>query len=90
LFAKSKSVIDAEGIPRFFIKALTDLEDFTREVSHTHLITVTTSPTYQLWEDKDAKQKLNKINSKALTTLRQKIRKYNLDFKDNILEYREV
>ena len=34
LFAKSKSVIDAEGVPRFFIKALAELEDFTKEVSH--------------------------------------------------------
>ena len=35
LFAKSKSVIEVEGVPRFFIKALTELEDYTREVSHT-------------------------------------------------------
>ena len=69
------------------------LEDYTREVSHAFKIMLQqlTSPTqYQLWEDKDAKQKLNKINSKALTTLRQKIRKYNRDFEDNILEYRKV
>lgn len=33
LFAKSKSVIEVEGVPRFFIKALAELEDFTREVS---------------------------------------------------------
>ena len=32
LFAKSKSVIEVEGVPRFFIKALAELEDFTREV----------------------------------------------------------
>jgi len=35
LFAKSKSVIDKEGVPRFFIKALAELEDFTKEVSYT-------------------------------------------------------
>ncbi|XP_065891272.1 eukaryotic translation initiation factor 3 subunit C-like isoform X2 [Dysidea avara] len=73
LFAKSKSVIDKEGVPRFFIKALAELEDFAKE----------------LWEDKDAKQKLNKINAKALATLRQKTRKYNRDFEESILEYRE-
>ena len=44
LFAKSKSVIEVEGVPRFFIKALAELEDFTREVSHTLYIAVADLP----------------------------------------------
>lgn len=44
----------------------------------------------QLWEDKEGKKKMNKNNAKALSTLRQKIRKYNRDFETEIASYKEV
>lgn len=44
----------------------------------------------QLWEDKEGKKKMNKNNAKALSTLRQKIRKYNRDFETEIATYKEV
>lgn len=44
----------------------------------------------QLWEDKEGKKKMNKNNAKALSTLRQKIRKYNRDYETEIASYKEV
>ncbi|XP_011403348.1 PREDICTED: eukaryotic translation initiation factor 3 subunit C-like [Amphimedon queenslandica] len=73
-YVKSKSVLDTEdGPPRFFIKSIGELEDFVQT----------------LWEDKEAKQKLSKINSKALASLKQKVRKYNKDFEVPLKHFRE-
>uniref|UniRef100_A0A669BW03 Eukaryotic translation initiation factor 3 subunit C n=1 Tax=Oreochromis niloticus TaxID=8128 RepID=A0A669BW03_ORENI len=71
-FLKSKNIVDKEGIPPFYIRLLADLEDYLN----------------QLWEDKEGKKKMNKNNAKALSTLRQKIRKYNRDFESEILRFR--
>ncbi|CAH1233219.1 EIF3C [Branchiostoma lanceolatum] len=71
---KSQKVIEKEGgVPRFYIRALVELEDFINET----------------WEDREGRKKLNKVNSKALTTMRQKLRKYNRDFEAKIASYRE-
>uniref|UniRef100_A0AAY4DHH6 Eukaryotic translation initiation factor 3 subunit C n=1 Tax=Denticeps clupeoides TaxID=299321 RepID=A0AAY4DHH6_9TELE len=73
-FLKSKTIVDKEGVPQFYIRLLADLEDYLN----------------QLWEDKEGKKKMNKNNAKALSTLRQKIRKYNRDFESEIANYKEV
>ena len=31
-FSKAKAVVDKEGIPQFYIRSLTELEDFVKEV----------------------------------------------------------
>ena len=49
-YQKSKKVIEAEGFPRFVVRCLADLEDFVAE----------------LWEDKEARKKMSKLNSKGL------------------------
>nr|KAF6441083.1 hypothetical protein HJG63_012281 [Rousettus aegyptiacus] len=54
-YGKAKSIVDKEGVPRFYIRILADLEDYLNE----------------LWEDKEGKKKMNKNNAKALSTLRQ-------------------
>ncbi|XP_067935019.1 eukaryotic translation initiation factor 3 subunit C-like [Watersipora subatra] len=72
-FEKAKRVIDKEGLPHFFIRHLAELEDFTAEY----------------WEDKEAKKAMSKNNAKGLTTLRQRLKKYNKDFEDQIKLYRE-
>ncbi|KAF4107018.1 eukaryotic translation initiation factor 3 subunit C isoform X2 [Onychostoma macrolepis] len=72
-FLKSKTIMDKEGVPPFYIRLLADLEDYLN----------------QLWEDKEGKKKMNKNNAKALSTLRQKIRKYNKDFETEIVSYKE-
>lgn len=63
-YEKAKSVVEKEGIPNFFIKILSDLEDYIQAQ----------------WEDTDGRKKLSKLNAKALATLRQKLKKYNRDF----------
>uniref|UniRef100_A0A4W5N662 Eukaryotic translation initiation factor 3 subunit C n=1 Tax=Hucho hucho TaxID=62062 RepID=A0A4W5N662_9TELE len=73
-FLKSKTIVDKEGVPPFYIRLLADLEDYLN----------------QLWEDKEGKKKMNKNNAKALSTLRQKIRKYNRDYETEIASYKEV
>uniref|UniRef100_A0A674E467 Eukaryotic translation initiation factor 3 subunit C n=1 Tax=Salmo trutta TaxID=8032 RepID=A0A674E467_SALTR len=73
-FLKSKTIVDKEGMPPFYIRLLSDLEDYLN----------------QLWEDKEGKKKMNKNNAKALSTLRQKIRKYNRDYETEIASYKEV
>lgn len=60
-------------IPRFYIRYLVELEDFINAQ----------------WEDKDARQNLSKANSKALSAIRHKIRKYNKDFETEVSAYRE-
>ncbi|XP_062919096.1 eukaryotic translation initiation factor 3 subunit C [Mobula hypostoma] len=72
-YLKSKSIVDKEGIPKFYIRILVDLEDMVNEV----------------WEDREGRKKMNKNNSKALATMRQKIRKYNRDFEQELIAYRE-
>jgi len=67
-YEKAKTVVEKEGIPNFFIKILSDLEDYIQAQ----------------WEDTDGRKKLSKLNAKALATLRQKLKKYNRDFETKI------
>ncbi|XP_053551013.1 eukaryotic translation initiation factor 3 subunit C-like protein [Bombina bombina] len=72
-YLKAKNIVDKEGVPRFYIRVLSDLDDYLTE----------------LWEDKEGKKKMNKNNAKALSTLRQKLRKYNRDFEASITAYKQ-
>ncbi|KAM4697511.1 eukaryotic translation initiation factor 3 subunit C-like protein isoform 2-T2 [Rhinophrynus dorsalis] len=72
-YSKAKNIVDKEGVPRFYIRLLSDLEDYVNEI----------------WEDKEGKKKMNKNNAKALSTLRQKLRKYNRDFEGSITAYKQ-
>lgn len=59
--------------PRFYVRCLVEMEDFINEV----------------WEDRDFRKNMSKNNSKSLTSLRQKLRKYNKDFEEDIAKFRE-
>ncbi|KAK5967664.1 Eukaryotic translation initiation factor 3 subunit C [Trichostrongylus colubriformis] len=74
-YEKSKTVFARQNIstPRFYVRYLVDLEDFVAN----------------FWENKEAKTALSKVNLKALTNLRQKVRKYVKEFEQKIAEYRE-
>uniref|UniRef100_F1KV38 Eukaryotic translation initiation factor 3 subunit C n=1 Tax=Ascaris suum TaxID=6253 RepID=F1KV38_ASCSU len=74
VFEKTRVVLAREGIsvPRFYIRFLSETEDFVNEQ----------------WEDKEARKTLSKVNSKGLTTLRQKIRKYNKELEAEVTAYR--
>lgn len=73
-FEKAKKVINEEGIPKFYIKTIAELETYVNDV----------------WEDKTARKQMSKISAKSLTTLRQKVRKYNKDFEVEIKDFVEV
>uniref|UniRef100_A0A8V5H0N6 Eukaryotic translation initiation factor 3 subunit C n=1 Tax=Melopsittacus undulatus TaxID=13146 RepID=A0A8V5H0N6_MELUD len=73
-FNKAKGVLEREGPPRFYIRILADLEDYLAE----------------LWEDKEGKRRMNKNNARALSSLRQKLRKHNREYEAQIAAYRQV
>ncbi|XP_033928375.1 eukaryotic translation initiation factor 3 subunit C-like isoform X4 [Melopsittacus undulatus] len=72
-FNKAKGVLEREGPPRFYIRILADLEDYLAE----------------LWEDKEGKRRMNKNNARALSSLRQKLRKHNREYEAQIAAYRQ-
>lgn len=75
-YAKVKTVLDKESdgkTPRFLIRCLVELEDFVE----------------QCWEDRERRKSMNKNNSKSLSSLRQKLRKYNKSIQTEVDAYRE-
>lgn len=68
-------VLKEEGgvTPRFYLRCLVECEDFISQV----------------WEDRDGRKNMSKGNSKALTSLRQKLRKYMKDFEADVAKFRE-
>lgn len=70
---KAKKILDKEGIPRFVLRCLVELEDFVTE----H------------WEDTEGRKNMSKNNSKGLAALRQKVKKYNRNFETDITSYKE-
>src|SRR5690242_12374543 len=72
--SKSQNVIKQTGTPVFFTRCLVSIEDFLKESQ----------------EDKEARKKLNTSNAKAMTTLKQKIRKHNKQYECDIESFRKV
>ncbi|VDO32534.1 unnamed protein product [Onchocerca flexuosa] len=74
VFEKTKVVLTRQNMstPRFYVRILVELEDFVNEQ----------------WDDKEARKTMSKANSKGLTALRQKIRKYNKDMEMEVNAYR--
>ncbi|XP_011495404.1 PREDICTED: eukaryotic translation initiation factor 3 subunit C [Ceratosolen solmsi marchali] len=75
-YQKALPVISKEEsgqTPRFYVRCLVEMEDFINEV----------------WEDRQGRKNMSKNNSKSLTSLRQKLRKYNKDFEEDITRFRE-
>ncbi|CAM9198305.1 unnamed protein product [Lampetra fluviatilis] len=72
-YLKARAIVDKEGVPRFYARILADMEDCVSEV----------------WEDKEGRKKMSKINSKALISLRQKLRRYSRDFETEIANHRK-
>ncbi|KIH45616.1 eukaryotic translation initiation factor 3 subunit 8, partial [Ancylostoma duodenale] len=75
VYEKSKTVFARQNIstPRFYLRYLADLEDFV----------------LGFWDNKEAKSALSKVNLKALTNLRQRVRKYVKEFEQKLAEYKE-
>lgn len=74
-YTKALPVIAKEenGVtPRFYLRCLVEVEDFINEV----------------WEDRDGRKNMSKNNSKSLTSLRQKMRKYIKDFEEEMTKFR--
>ncbi|XP_005093913.1 eukaryotic translation initiation factor 3 subunit C isoform X2 [Aplysia californica] len=72
-FDKAKKVVEKEGMPRIYIRTIAELEDFVNEC----------------WEDRDWRKNISKNNAKGLSTVRQKIKRYNREFETELAAYRE-
>ncbi|CAI9724313.1 translation initiation factor 3 subunit C [Octopus vulgaris] len=72
-FEKAKKIVDIEGMPRFYLRCLVELEDFVNEC----------------WDDKEGRKQMSKNNARGLTTLRQRLRRYKRDYEEEISKYRE-
>jgi len=75
-YSKAAQVIAKEEngqTPRFYIRCLVEMEDFIND----------------MWEDRDGRKNMSKNNSKSLSSMRQKLRKYLKDFEDDIAKFRE-
>lgn len=75
-YTKALPVISKEesGVtPRFYVRCLVELEDFIND----------------MWKDREGRNNLSKNNSKSLNGMRQKLRKYNKDFEQDIAKFRE-
>ena len=67
-YDKCKKIIESDGHIKSYLMAIADLETFTNE----------------LWNDSAWRSSASKINATALTKMRQRIRKYNKDFEQEI------
>lgn len=69
---KLQKVLQQQVIPRRYIKALVDLEDFINKT----------------FGDRDARKKMSTANAKSFSTMRQRLKKHNLTYKDQIDAFR--
>jgi len=70
IYEKAHKTMEADGVTKFYIRVIGELEDFTNDI----------------WKKK---KNLSTNNSKSLSNLKQKIRKYNQDFATQIADFRE-
>jgi translation initiation factor 3 subunit C len=74
-YEKSKKLILKEGIPRFYVQILVNLEDALAAA---------------LQLSKDSRKKWSSSNNRSLNTMKQKLRKYTQAFQRFISQYRAV
>ena len=70
---KTQKVTDALGVPRVYVRILVELEDSLKKTL----------------ADKDAKKKMSPTNAKALNTMRQRLKKHNIGYQEQIDKFRE-
>uniref|UniRef100_A0AC35TVG1 Eukaryotic translation initiation factor 3 subunit C n=1 Tax=Rhabditophanes sp. KR3021 TaxID=114890 RepID=A0AC35TVG1_9BILA len=75
-FEKTKPILTRDNLPtpRFYIRHLVQLEE-----------TITS-----IWEDKAVRASLSKSTGKSLSTIRQKVSKYNKAMGDELTKYKET
>lgn len=68
---KTLKTEDILGAPRPYIRLLHELENFISKS----------------WDDKPAKKKMSATNSRALTTMRQRVKKHNAGYQKELLDF---
>lgn len=72
MIEKAKMLIMKDGLPKFYIRMLGELEDFVQTAL----------------KDKDAVKKMKPIVSRALNQMKLQVRKHNDNYKDEIADFR--
>jgi len=70
---KSQKFADTLGLPRPYVRILVELEDFLNDTL----------------ANKDVKKKMSATNAKALNTMKQRLKKHNAQFIDQINKFKE-
>jgi len=70
-FGKANKVVRKEGIPKFYLKCVLDLDNFFKETT----------------KNKEALKKLNRANQKAFAAMKQKLLKHNKEYEKEIANY---
>ncbi|KAI8920231.1 eukaryotic translation initiation factor 3 subunit 8 N-terminus-domain-containing protein [Powellomyces hirtus] len=70
-YSKAAAIIQREGVPRFYIRTIIELEDFMKEAL----------------TNKDAIKKMNASSSRALNAMKQKLRKHNKQYEADIEKF---
>lgn len=62
----------SQGVPRPYIRLLHELDEYIGKS----------------WDDKSARKKMSTTNSRALTTMRQRLKKHNAGYQDALMAFR--
>ncbi len=69
---KSVKTDESVGAPRPYVRLLHELDNFVA----------------RSWDDKSARKKMSTTNSRALTTMRQRVKKHNAGFEKELAAFR--
>ncbi|KAI8818670.1 eukaryotic translation initiation factor 3 subunit 8 N-terminus-domain-containing protein [Fimicolochytrium jonesii] len=70
-YSKASTIISREGVPRFYVRTLVELEEYLKQVT----------------ANKDAVKKMNASSSRALNAMKQKLKKHNKEYEADIAKF---
>ncbi|KAI9002417.1 eukaryotic translation initiation factor 3 subunit 8 N-terminus-domain-containing protein [Gaertneriomyces semiglobifer] len=71
-YSKAQAIINREGIPRFYIRTMIDLEEFSKEAA----------------ANKAAVKKMNASSARSLNTMKTKLKKHNKAFEADVEKFK--
>lgn len=68
-----QTIVQTGKLPRIYLRTLAELEDYIKKT----------------FDDKEAKKKMSPTNAKAFNTMRQRLKKHNVQYTIELAKYRE-